>query len=44
MNLDRFLAETPDAVLERAETFYPDTHGTDGFFVSVLTKQKGASL
>ena len=43
MNLDRFLAETPDAILERAETFFPDTHGTDGFFVSVLTKQKGAN-
>lgn len=43
MNLERFLAETPDAVLEREETFYPDTHGTDGFFVSVLTKQKGAT-
>ena len=41
MNVDRFLAQTPNAVLESAQTFYPHTHGTDGFFVSVLTKQKG---
>ncbi len=38
-NLKRFLSVTPNARLERCETFYPDTHGTDGFFVSVLTKQ-----
>ena len=38
-NLKRFLACTPSAKLERAETFYPDIHGTDGFFVSVLIKQ-----
>lgn len=38
-NLKRFLACTPSAKLEYAETFYPDTHGTDGFFVSVLIKQ-----
>ena len=38
-NLRRFLSERSDAVLESAETFYPDTHGTDGFFVSVLTKR-----
>ena len=37
-NLRRFLSETPNARLEQAETFYPHTHGTDGFFVSVLTK------
>ncbi len=37
-NLKRFLSGTPDAKLEHAETFYPDTHGTDGFFVSVLIK------
>lgn len=38
-NLEIFLSITPNAKLERAETYYPDTHGTDGFFVSVLTKQ-----
>ena len=38
-NLNRFLAETPDAILVSERTFYPDTDETDGFFVSVLTKQ-----
>ena len=37
-NLRRFLSEQPNARLETAETFYPDTHGTDGFFVSALIK------
>ena len=37
-NLRRFLQRQPDASLLRMETFYPDTNGTDGFFVSVLTK------
>lgn len=38
-NLHRFLSETPDALLLRPETYFPDTHATDGFFVSVLTKR-----
>ena len=38
-NLHRFLDETPDAQLLRADTFFPDIDKTDGFFVSVLTKR-----
>ena len=39
-NLARFLERCPNAIVERAETFYPDTHGTDGFFVSVIRKRE----
>ncbi len=39
-NLKRFLARFPEATVERADTFYPDTHGTDGFFVSVIRKRE----
>jgi 16S rRNA (cytosine967-C5)-methyltransferase len=39
-NLSRFLKKFPEAEVERAETFYPDTHGTDGFFVSVIRKRE----
>ena len=39
-NLKRFLERFPEATVERAETFYPDTHGTDGFFVSVIRKRE----
>ena len=39
-NLARFLERCPSAIVERAETFYPDTHGTDGFFVSVIRKRE----
>ncbi len=39
-NLERFLERFPEATVERAETFYPDTHGTDGFFVSVIRKRE----
>ena len=39
-NLKRFLEKFPEATVERAETFYPDTHGTDGFFVSVIRKRE----
>jgi len=39
-NLSRFLERFPEATVERCETFYPDTHGTDGFFVSVIRKRE----
>ena len=39
-NLARFLERCPNAIVERAETFYTDTHGTDGFFVSVIRKRE----
>jgi 16S rRNA (cytosine967-C5)-methyltransferase len=39
-NLERFLKRFPEAEVERRETFYPDTHGTDGFFVSVIRKRE----
>lgn len=36
----RHLQEETDGItVKSAQTYYPDTHGTDGFFVAVLEKQ-----
>lgn len=37
-NLDRFLGSHPEFSCLSARTFYPDTDGTDGFFIAVLEK------
>ena len=40
INVARFLASHPEFTRISERTYYPDTNGTDGFFVAVLEKTR----